>query len=79
MIHAGVAHRRVNDADGFSCLGAYPDGQEYDMNYGREGERPGTDENIHKVPLPQYDPLYGIDGPLVLNWASAGEQKRSVL
>ena len=79
IIPAGVAHIKVNDADGFLCLGAYPDGQQYDMKYGTQGERPGADENIRKVPLPQCDPLYGDDGPLLRNWASAGDQTRTVL
>jgi len=79
IIPAGVAHMKVNEADGFACLGAYPDGQQYDMNYGKPGERPATDENIRKVALPQHDPLYGNDGPLIKNWRSARDQDRSVL
>ena len=79
IIPAGVAHMKVNDADGFSCMGAYPDGQAYDMNYGKPEERPRSHENIRKVPLPQHDPLYGNDGPLIRNWASAAEQNKNVL
>lgn len=79
IIPAGVAHMKVNDADGFLCMGAYPDGQQYDMNYGKPGERPRSDENIRKVPMPQHDPVYGNDGPLIRNWASAGEQYRTTL
>lgn len=79
IIPAGVAHMKLEDADNFSCLGAYPDGRQYDMNYGKEGERPGADENIKAVPLPQNDPLYGNDGPLVKNWFSAAEQQPPVL
>ena len=79
IIPAGVAHKRIDEADGFQCLGAYPDGQEYDMNYGNEGERPATDENIRKVPMPENDPLYGSDGPLIKNWRSEREQNQAVL
>lgn len=68
VIPAGVAHCRVDNAEGFSCLGAYPEGQRYDMNYGKAGERPGVDENIRTVPLPENDPVYGNDGPLVKTW-----------
>lgn len=68
VIPAGVAHKKLVDADGFSCLGAYPNGQQYDMQYGRPGDRPQTDENIKRVPLPENDPLYGCDGPLIKNW-----------
>lgn len=68
IIPAGVAHKRIEQADGFTCLGAYPSGQEFDMNYGKGGERPRTDENIRSLPLPENDPLYGFDGPLVKSW-----------
>lgn len=68
VIPAGVAHKKLADADGFSCLGAYPNGQQYDMQYGRPGDRPQTDENIKRVPLPENDPLYGSDGPLIKDW-----------
>ena len=79
IIPAGVVHKKMDDADGFSCMGAYPQGQQYDMNYGRKGERPKTDENIKEVPLPENDPLYGNDGPLVKNWLSDKDRTSSVL
>jgi len=68
IIPAGVAHKKIADTDGFSCMGAYPRGQQYDMNYGKKEERPVADRNIKTVPLPENDPLYGSDGPLVKNW-----------
>lgn len=79
IIPAGVSHKKVEEADGFRCLGAYPDGQEYDMNYGKPGERPTADENIKKVSLPENDPLFGNDGPLVKNWFGENEQRSSSL
>ena len=79
IIPAGVAHMKLEEADGFLCLGAYPGGEQYDMYYGKEGERPKTDENIRAVPLPQNDPLYGQDGPLIKNWSSERNQPPSPL
>lgn len=79
IIPAGVAHKKVDEDDGFSCLGAYPQGQEYDMNYGKKDERPGTDENIRDVLLPENDPLYGHDGPLIKNWSPRGQPGPPVL
>ena len=79
IIPAGVAHKKIDDADGFQCLGAYPEGQEYDMNYGKVEERRAADENIRKVPMPENDPLYGYDGPLIKNWRSENDQNPSVL
>ncbi len=68
VIPAGVAHKNVACSTDFKCLGAYPKGQDYDMNYGLREERPAADENIAKVPLPAADPLCGNDGPLVSYW-----------
>ena len=67
LIPAGVAHRNVGSSEDFGCVGAYPNGMEFDMNYGRSGERPQTDKNIQQVPLPATDPVYG-NGPLQDYW-----------
>lgn len=68
IIPAGVAHKNLGKENDVVCVGAYPDGREYDMNYGRPGERPLTDENIRKVPLPQTDPVYGRRNGLPEIW-----------
>ena len=68
IIPVGVAHKNLGSSEDFRCVGAYPSGQDWDMNYGRPGERPKADENIAKVPLPTRDPVYGIDGPLMKGW-----------
>jgi len=70
VVPAGVAHKNLLSDLGFKCIGAYPKGQHFDMNYGKEGERPRTDNNIKKVPLPLVDPVYGKDGPLLKHWSS---------
>lgn len=62
VIPAGVAHKNLGKENDISCIGAYPDGRDYDMNYGRPGERPGTDRNIAALPLPATDPLLGAGG-----------------
>ncbi|MBS1525919.1 MAG: cupin [Bacteroidetes bacterium] len=74
VIPAGVAHKNLRQENDISCVGAYPEGMDYDMNYGKAGERPATDHNIHKLPLPKTDPVYG-DGGLVQIW---GEQHRNI-
>jgi len=62
VIPAGVAHKNLGKEDDVSCVGAYPGGKEYDMNYGRPGERPRTDNNIAAVPIPATDPVSGAGG-----------------
>lgn len=69
ILPAGTAHKRSSSSGDFGVIGAYPRGQEnYDMNYGKDGERPETDRNIEKVGLPDADPVYGDDGPLLKYW-----------
>ena len=69
VIPAGVAHKNLGAGNDFVVIGAYPRGQEnYDMCHGKREERLQTDRNIVGVPIPESDPLYGRDGPLVEHW-----------
>lgn len=68
VIPAGVAHKNLDQSQGFRVVGAYPRGQNWDMNYGKPGERPGADERIKKVPLPETDPVHGKKGPVIELW-----------
>lgn len=68
IIPAGVAHKNLNGSSDFLCVGAYADGRDYDMNYGKEGERVSTLENIKHVPWPGRDPVYGSEGGLLEFW-----------
>jgi len=69
IIPAGVAHCSLNTSADFSCIGAYPPGQEqYDVCRGDTSERPEADERIEHLQLPAIDPVYGADGPLRQYW-----------
>jgi uncharacterized protein YjlB len=68
IIPAGVAHKKLSDHSNFKCVGAYPDGRDYDVLKGNPGERPKADENIKSLPVPEADPIYGMSGPLFSNW-----------
>jgi uncharacterized protein YjlB len=35
------------------------------------GERPEADHKIAALPMPDNDPIYGVDGPLRQIWKSA--------
>lgn len=69
IIPAGVSHKNLGASSDFGVVGAYPGGAEWDMNYGQRSERPQSDENIARAPLPKFDPVYGADGPLFEHWA----------
>ena len=79
IIPAGLAHKNISDDRDIVCVGAYPEGQSYDMNYGTEHERPSADRNIGKTPIPETDPVYGMNGPLVKNWVTASDTIEEVL
>jgi len=68
VIPAGVAHKNLGGENEVGVIGAYPGGRAYDMNYGKPGERPGTDQIISKVPVPGKDPVYGSDEGLIKLW-----------
>jgi uncharacterized protein YjlB len=70
IIPAGDAHKCLNAGDGFLVLGAYPEGQDYDIRKGTEQEKAQAEKNIAAVPLPIGDPIYGIEGPLLKNWSN---------
>jgi uncharacterized protein YjlB len=67
IIPAGVAHKKIADED-FKCVGAYPLGKDYNMNYGAPGEKEKTKVEISEVPLPETDPVFGSTGPLKRYW-----------
>ncbi len=71
VIPAGVAHKNDGASSDFRVVGAYPDGTGPDMQYGKAGERPGTDRNIAGVPPPAADPVHGSAGPLTRLWRRA--------
>ena len=68
IIPAGVAHKNLGSSADFRVVGAYPRGQSPDMCYGKEAERPGADERISTVLLPEGDPIFGAGGPLTTHW-----------
>jgi uncharacterized protein YjlB len=71
VIPAGVAHKNLGSSPDFGVVGAYPEGQEMDMNYGKPNERPRAIENITHVTLPKMDPVFGENGPLIEKWRVA--------
>jgi uncharacterized protein YjlB len=68
IIPAGVAHQKIEASGDFAVVGAYPDGREWDLLRGRQGERPEADQKIAGLPIPDNDPIYGAEGPLRQIW-----------
>lgn len=72
ILPVGIAHKKIKSSHDFRVIGAYPNGQNYDMNYGKPGERPEADKRIQNLPLPSLDPVYGKDGKLITIWSGVG-------
>jgi uncharacterized protein YjlB len=68
VIPAGGGHQNLGSSPDFLIVGAYPAGQDWDLCRGRPEERPRVLDNIARVPLPEADPVYGGQGPLVEHW-----------
>lgn len=71
VIPAGVAHFNAGQSRDLCVVGAYAGGAEYDMQYGRAGERPSADQRIAALPVPKRDPVFGRGGPLPEIWSGA--------
>ncbi|HZH11684.1 MAG TPA: cupin domain-containing protein [Microvirga sp.] len=68
IIPAGVAHALINASDDFAVVGAYPDGHDYDTVRDDPGALASSRQRIPQVPLPNADPVDGVDGPLMKLW-----------
>eukprot|EP00897_Mesotaenium_endlicherianum_P010107 jgi/Mesen1/9124/ME000058S08619 len=69
VIPAGVAHNSVDMRDGFSMVGAYPEGKNWDMCCGKDAQEYNKAEAVIKgLDLPSQDPVFGNDGPLHRHW-----------
>lgn len=55
MIPAGVAHKNLGSTADFGVAGAYPEGQDWDINYGWPGGRPHADNR----------PFGSMNGPMI--------------
>ena len=58
----------IDQSSALKVIGTYPKVQIPDMEYGKHGERPITDENIKNVAFPLCDPIYGKIGSLIQLW-----------
>lgn len=71
VLPAGVAHKNCGADGEFLVVGAYPAGQQWDLKRGKPEDRPVADRNIEAVSLPETDPVYGAQGPLLERWGGA--------
>ncbi|MGP6147710.1 cupin domain-containing protein [Jeotgalibaca sp. A122] len=68
LIPAGVSHKLLKQTDDFSIVGAYPDNQIHDMQYGDAPNYDYIKNNIERTPLPKLDPIQGETGAVREYW-----------
>jgi uncharacterized protein YjlB len=68
ILPAGTGHQCLRANRDFLVVGAYPPAGTYDECRTRPKERERALVTIPKVPVPQKDPVYGREGPLLRAW-----------
>ncbi len=68
ILPAGVAHKCFAHSPDFECIGAYPQGKDYDTNIGSAAEYKKAKINISRLSVPASDPLLGEHGFLKVYW-----------
>lgn len=74
VLPAGTGHKRLDASPDLLVVGAYPPGQTWDLCRGTGQEREAAFANIHRVPLPVTDPVFGETGPLIEHWLNRNHQ-----
>lgn len=69
VLPAGTGHKRLSASNDFQVVGAYPNAAEPDLKTGGQEERPAVLEAILDAPLPEKDPVFGEEGPVMNNWS----------
>lgn len=68
VLPAGTGHKRVSSSGDFQVVGGYPGGCEPDLLRPGEGDPREIRRQIAAVPVPESDPVYGSEGPLLPYW-----------
>ncbi|KAK3710700.1 hypothetical protein LTR37_010119 [Vermiconidia calcicola] len=71
---AGVAHRNTWSTDDYVYMGLYPKGApKWSNNFCKDGveETERKTEQARSIPVPEWDPIHGFDGPLPTIWRQA--------
>ncbi len=66
ILPAGFGHKLLEASQGFTVVGAYPEGQE-EIGFARAGDETKLSSR-QAAWVPASDPIYGADGPLRTLW-----------
>jgi uncharacterized protein YjlB len=69
MLPAGVGHYSVDNTLEYQFVGGYPNGADWDLKFSLKKEDSHSIlVEIANIPIPEKDPVFGIDGPLFDYW-----------
>jgi uncharacterized protein YjlB len=68
VLPAGTGHQCLWASGDLMVIGAYPMTGRYDLCRGSRSEHTRAIETIPRVPLPETDPVFGRQGPLLRLW-----------
>ncbi|UAY53197.1 cupin domain-containing protein [Ferruginibacter albus] len=68
ILPAGTGHKCTKHSADFVCIGAYPQGKNYDINHGTAEELKKALPRIEDLSLPKQDPVFGLEGFLKSYW-----------
>ena len=68
VLPAGTGHQCLWHSPDLVVIGAYPKTGRYDLCRGSRGEHAKALKSIPSVPLPDTDPVFGKEGPLLRLW-----------
>lgn len=68
LLPAGTAHKRLDATDDFQIVGAYPGGQDFDMQKGEAADYEKMKENVKATAVPHSDPVEGENGAVKKYW-----------
>ena len=68
VLPAGTAHQKLDGSPDFEVVGAYPDGMTPNLRERNPADRAQAIKEIRHVPVPETDPVYGEEGPLLHKW-----------
>jgi len=68
VLPAGVGHQRLQGTHDLLVVGAYPRNGRFDQKRPGEVDAEKAVREVARVPLPEKDPVHGVDGPLRTLW-----------
>jgi uncharacterized protein YjlB len=71
VLPAGTGHQRVDASADLLVVGAYPRNGRFDQKRPGEMDGEAARRAVAAVPLPEMDPVVGVQGPLMDLWRGA--------